>query len=235
MSEQENRVPPHAVILIPAFNEAGVVAEVIGEVIELASLPVVVIDDASTDRTAAEARRAGATVISLPLQLGAWGATQTGLRYARKEGFDIAITMDADGQHKASHIAELVDPVTRGEADVTIGACPSRGSLPRRFAWRLMKHASGLSMDDLTSGYRAYNAKAIKELAHRRATLLDYQDIGVLLLLLSKGARLKDVEVNMPRRRSGGSRVFYSWRMVAYYMIYTLTLGISKRNFRATG
>lgn len=232
-SKKEIKGATPAVVLIPAFNESAVVADIVSEVRVKTSFPVVVINDASTDDTATRAAEAGATVITLPLQLGAWGATQTGLRYALKQGYELAITMDADGQHEAKHIEVLTTPILRGEADVCIGACTSRGSRLRRIAWRLMKHASGLSIDDMTSGFRAYNKSSIVELCRRGATLLDYQDIGVLLLLQSRGAHILDIQIDMPQRRSGSSRIFSSWRMVAYYMIYTLTLGLSKRNLRS--
>jgi glycosyltransferase involved in cell wall biosynthesis len=223
---------PSAVVLIPAFNESGLVGAVVRQVIERAQLPVVVINDASSDDTAAEAEQAGATVIDLPVKLGAWGATQTGIRYARREGYTVVVTMDADGQHEAAYLEKLMRPVLSGQADVAIGACTSRGSRLRRIAWVLMKHSSGLSMEDITSGFRVYNELAIRELSRRRANLLDYQDIGVLLLLLSRGARIVDVEVAMPPRQGSGSRIFHSWQTVAYYMIHSLMLGIAKRNPR---
>ncbi len=92
-----------------------------------------------------------------------------------------------------------------------------------------MKKISGLTLEDITSGLRVYNSKAIRELAGWRATMLDYQDIGVLLLLQSKGIRIVDVKVPMQPRLNGKSRVFKSWIMVIYYMCQTLILGLSKR------
>jgi glycosyltransferase involved in cell wall biosynthesis len=220
---------PATVILIPAFNEEDIIAAVIGEIREACDFPVLVIDDASTDGTIAQAQQAGAVVIPLPAQLGAWGATQTGLRYALRHGYEIAITMDADGQHEATSLEALSRPVAEGIADVAIGACTRRGSMSRRIAWVMMKKASGLSLEDITSGFRVYNRKAIRELASWRATLLDYQDIGVLLLLQSKGIKIVDVLVDMQERKNGKSRVFHSWMMVTYYMCHTLMLGLSKR------
>jgi hypothetical protein len=161
--------------------------------------------------------------------LGAWGATQTGLRYALRHGYTIAITMDADGQHQAAALAALLEPVTKDVADVAIGACTQRGSLLQKFAWGLMKKSSGLTQEDITSGFRAYNSHAIRELASWRATLLDYQDIGVLLLLQAKGMRIVDVKVAMQNRKHGKSRVFHSWLMVIYFMCHSLVLGLSKR------
>ena len=217
------------IILIPAFNESMVVGAVIKEIKAHCSLPIVVIDDASTDNTVDVAQNAGATVIPLPAQLGAWGAMQTGLRYALRHGYTTAVTMDADGQHDASSLNDLLVPVHEGAADVSIGTCTRRGSLLRRIAWVMMKRASGLSLEDITSGFRVHNHKAIEVLASWRATLLDYQDIGVLLLLQSQGLRIVDVEVVMQERQNGRSRVFHSWVMVGYYMFQTLLLGLSKR------
>jgi glycosyltransferase involved in cell wall biosynthesis len=227
--DHKSRGLPRTVILIPAFNEGDVIADVVAEVRAACAFPVIVIDDASCDDTIARASQAGAEVIPLPAQLGAWGATQTGLRYALRRGYDVAITMDADGQHEAGSIAELARPVAQGVADVAIGACTERGSLLRRIAWVIMKKTSGLTLEDVTSGFRVYNRAAIRELASWRATLLDYQDIGVLLLLQSKGLRIVDVKVPMQPRRNGKSRVFHSWLMVIYYMSQTIILGLSKR------
>ena len=220
---------PAIAILIPAFNEGAVIADVVRSIRAACDYPVVVIDDASTDDTVAEARQAGATVIPLAIQLGAWGATQTGLRYVLRNGFDVAITMDGDGQHEAKYLDTLIQPVAQGVADVAIGACSGRGSVMRRIAWIMMKQASGLSLEDITSGFRVYNRKAIRKLASWQATLLDYQDIGVLLLLQSQGITIVDVEVSMLPRSNGKSRIFYSWGMVMYYMFHTLLLGLSKR------
>jgi glycosyltransferase involved in cell wall biosynthesis len=215
------------------FNEGEVIASVIREVQAECGYPVLVVDDASTDDTVAQAEKAGATVIPLATQLGAWGATQTGMRYALRNGFERVVSMDSDGQHEAEFITHLINPVASGKADVCIGACTSRGSLLRRFAWVLMKKTSGLSLEDITSGLRAYNRRALVELAGWRATLLDYQDIGVLLLLQSRGLRIADIEVSMRARSNGPSRVFRSWFLVVYYMCHTLLLGLTKRNVPA--
>jgi glycosyltransferase involved in cell wall biosynthesis len=220
---------PATAILIPAFNEGDIIGDVIAEIRQACDFPILVIDDASTDNTIAVAQQSGATVIPLPAQLGAWGATQTGMRYALRHGYEVVITMDADGQHEAASLSALIQPVAEGIADVAIGACTNRGSMLRRIAWIMMKQASGLTLEDITSGFRVYNRKAIRQLASWRATLLDYQDIGVLLLLQSKGIRIVDVKVTMQPRRSGKSRVFHSWLMVIYYMCLTLMLGFSKR------
>jgi len=220
---------PRCIVIIPAHNESQDIGYVIGEIQKYSNFAVVVVDDASTDDTIIKARDAGAVVVPLALQLGAWGATQTGIRYALKNDYAYAITMDADGQHLAESLAALLQPIINKEADVTIGACTRRGSLSRKIAWTLMKQVSGLRLEDLTSGFRVYDRRAIRRLAAWQATLLEYQDVGVLAMLQSSGIRIKDVEVQMLPRRHGMSRVFYSWTSVLYYMSYTLLLGFTKR------
>jgi len=99
----------------------------------------------------------------------------------------------------------------------------------RRFAWRLMRLTSGLNCGDLTSGFRVLNNRAINLLAGARASYLDYQDVGVLLMLEQAGLRIIEVPVVMPPRANGKSRIFSSWLVVASYMAHTLVLGTIKR------
>jgi glycosyltransferase involved in cell wall biosynthesis len=220
---------PRCIVILPAHNESRDISHVIDQVLKHSDFPVVVVDDASTDDTIIKARQAGACVIPLAVKLGAWGATQTGLRYAISKNYSYAITMDADGQHLAESLPDLIKPIIDKVADVTIGACTKRGSVSRQIAWKLMKRVSGLRLEDLTSGFRVYDRRAIRRLAAWQATLLEYQDVGVLAMLQASGLRIKDVEVNMMPRRSGISRIFYSWTSVIYYMAYTLLLGFTKR------
>jgi glycosyltransferase involved in cell wall biosynthesis len=223
---------PHCIVIIPAHNEEEDIAFVIGEIQKHSNFPVVVVDDASTDCTITNARDAGAVVVPLAIQLGAWGATQAGLRHALKYDYDFAITMDADGQHLAESLPALLKPIINKQADVTIGACTKRGSKLRKIAWTLIKEVSGLRLEDLTSGFRVYDRRAIRRLATWQATLLEYQDVGVLVMLQASGLRIKDVEVNMMPRRHGISRIFYSWTSVIYYMAYTFLLSFTKRGLK---
>lgn len=223
---------PHCIVIIPAHNEAEDVGFVISEIHKYTQFPVVVVDDASTDNTIEVARQAGAVVVPLTVQLGAWGATQAGLRYALKNKFAYAITMDADGQHLPESLPALLQPIMNKEADISIGACTKRGSRGRKIAWALLKRVSGLRLEDLTSGFRVYDRRAIRRLSRWQATLLEYQDVGVLVMLQSSGLVIKDVEVKMLPRRHGKSRIFYSWASVFYYMSYTLLLSITKRGMK---
>ena len=216
------------IVLIPAKNEALTVASVVREIIAHFCADVLVINDASTDNTAEEARQAGATVLTLVCSLGAWGATQTGLRYALQKKYRYAITMDADGQHQADSLPILAASLYDEKTDVVIGAYPQRGSPARRFAWWFFRQLAGISLEDLTSGLRAYNEKAIAVLASPQATLIDYQDMGVLLLLDRENIHIKEVEIAMQPRSVGHSRIFSSWWAVGHYMLQTIALCLAR-------
>ncbi len=217
-----------SVVLIPAHNEQATIAQIIRELKSVLGWAVVVIDDASNDATAQIAQAAGATVLPLPLRLGAWGAIQTGIRYALGMGYRSVITMDADGQHRVAYIKQLLEPIASGQADVVIGACLDRVSRARRFAWSYFRLLTGLKMEDITSGFRAYNHATMAVLASAEASLLDYQDVGVLLILRRRHLNTVEVPVAMDKRRNGSSRVFSSWLVVAKYMVQTSLLCIAR-------
>lgn len=216
------------IALIPAYNEEATVGTIVAQVRQLWRCPVVVIDDCSTDATIAVARAAGAIVLPLTLQLGAWGAMQTGLRYALRHGYRTAITLDADGQHEPGDIGTLLKPLANGRTDVSIGAFPERASRARRLAWSYFRWLTGLELEDITSGFRAYNHAAMHILATGEASLLDYQDVGVLLILRRRGLRIVEVPVSMQPRTLGASRVFRSWWVVGKYMLQTSLLCLAR-------
>ena len=211
-------------VLIPAWNEEATVGDVVRRVREAGYPDVIVIDDASTDQTAVRAAAAGARVLSLAVNLGAWGAMQTGIRFALEKGYSQVITMDADGQHPPSAIPDLLSPIGDGHADMVIGSCPGRGSQARKMAWRFFHSMTGLEIEDLTSGFRAYSLPAMEILASKKATLLEYQDIGVLLLLMQSGMRILEMQAPMQPRISGSSKIFSSWFKVAEYLLLNLIL-----------
>ena len=221
---------PHdrLIALIPAFNEEATIGAIVAQIRRRWRCPVAVIDDCSTDATARIARQAGATVLPLTLQLGAWGAIQTGLRYALRQGYRIAVTLDADGQHEPDCIGELLEPLATDAADVAIGAFPERASRARRIAWSYFRWLTGLKLEDITSGFRAYNHAAMTVLATQDASLLDYQDVGVLLILRRRGLRTVEVPVSMQARVQGASRVFRSWWIVGQYMVQTSVLCLAR-------
>lgn len=220
-------------IVIPAHNETETLAEVIREVKLHGRWPVLVINDASTDDTVEVAKQSGALVMSLRVQLGAWGATQTGFRFALKHGFQSVVTLDADGQHEPKYIHTLLEPLRQGN-DLVIGAFIERGSHARNFAWRYFRTITGLNIEDLTSGFRAYGHKALQALAGPEATLLDYQDLGVLLLCRDAGFHIKEVPTPMLERKTGASRIFKSWFVVGKYMAQTTVICLARMSHLKT-
>jgi glycosyltransferase involved in cell wall biosynthesis len=215
-------------VVIPALNEADCIGSVIMQARERGATDVVVVDDGSTDDTAAVAMLAGATVLRAPLWQGAWGAIQTGIRFAMRHNYSAVVTMDADGQHEPAYLPDLI--AAGRDADVVIAACATRGSRLRHVAWAYFRLLTGLRFEDLTSGFRYYGPRACSLLASEEATLLDYQDIGVLLLLRRANLRISEVSVLMNPRRSGASRIFFSWWTVGWYMAETSLLCLARWN-----
>lgn len=223
--------PERTLIVIPARDEAATLGDLLTQLRAAGHRDVLVIDDLSSDGTGDIARACGARVLRPVLGLGAWGGMQTGIRYGLRHGFDCVITMDADGQHEVGELPHLLR--ASAEADVVIGAFPERASTLRRIAWRCFRLLTGLEVTDLTSGFRCYRNEALRVLASSEATLLDYQDVGTLLMLRRAGLRVAEVPVRMNERVAGQSRIFGSWLKVARYMAITTLLCLSRWRVRS--
>lgn len=215
-------------VVIPARNECRSIADVVQRARRYAST-VVVVDDASTDETAILAQHAGATVCPLAVSLDAWGATQTGLRFAVRRGATCVVALDGDGQHPPEAIPELIRPVLASLADVAVGSDPGRVSDYRHLARGFLRGLTGLDVEDLTSGFRAYGPKALDLLIRENATSLNYQDVGVLMMLREANLRVLEVPVQMRPRLYGASQVFRSWLKVIAYMFESTVLGLARR------
>jgi glycosyltransferase involved in cell wall biosynthesis len=157
-------------MILPAWNESASIANVIKEIQkEVPGGDILVVDDCSDDDTVGAARAAGARVLRLPYNLGVGGARRLGYRYARDHNYDVAVQMDADGQHDPRYIHEMVTGLAA--ADLIIGArfagegkYEVRG--PRQWAMRLLSSALSMivrtKLTDTTSGYRACNRELIE-------------------------------------------------------------------------
>jgi glycosyltransferase involved in cell wall biosynthesis len=220
------------VAVVPAWNEAGAIGDVVAEIRAFdPSATVVVVDDASSDDTAAVAERAGATVLRLPFNVGIGGAVQTGFRYARDEGFEIAVRLDGDGQHDASELGRLLAPVRAGEADLVIGSrfVDPGGSYRPPFARRmgirvfarLVSLLGGQKVTDTTSGFAAMNRAGIELFALEYPH--DYPEVEATLVALRSGLRLAQLQVEMRERRSGTSSITFV-RSLYYIVKVTLAL-----------
>jgi glycosyltransferase involved in cell wall biosynthesis len=218
-------------IVIPARNEAATIGDLLCRLNAEGWRDVLVINDQSTDDTQAIASAAGAQVLSPALPVGAWGGMQLGIRYALRHGYQAVITMDADGQHEVDEIPTLLQ--ARQQADLVVGAFPERASSSRQLAWNWFRHLAGFDLRDLTSGFRLYNRQVLEVLASREATLLDYQDLGALLLVRRAGLKITEIPVNMKMRTVGKSRIFNSWLNVAKYMLTTSLLCLARWDLRS--
>ena len=228
MASYTNAAPQQSdtLIVIPARDEASTIGAVVQGLRAAGWHEVLVINDHSRDATAEIARGAGARVLEPTLPLGAWGGMQAGIRYALRQGYRYAITMDADGQHEVAEIPALLAAAT--QADLVVGAYPERASRLRQWAWHWFRHLAGFELRDLTSGFRLYNRAAMQVLASREASLLDYQDLGALLLIRRCGLHIAEVPVSMNLRSAGKSRIFHSWLSVAKYMAATTLLCLAR-------
>ncbi|EMA70390.1 glycosyl transferase [Halorubrum kocurii JCM 14978] len=158
--------------IIPAYNEADSLPEVI-----TATAPYVddvfVIDDASTDDTEAVAREHADEVVSLPKNMGVGGAVDTGYRAAIRSGYDIVIQIDGDGQHDPSYIPKMLETMEDRDADMVIGSrwlndSYQDYSLVRRMGIKFftaeVNVLGGVDITDVTSGFRAYRASMLDDL-----------------------------------------------------------------------
>lgn len=117
------RIQPSDVwVIIPAYNEGPMVGEVVRRVRGCGFDQVLVVNDGSTDDTAEAACRAGARVLSHPINRGAGAVSQTGILYARRNGIRYLVQMDADGQHHPEDLVRLLDRMSRGDCDIVIGS-----------------------------------------------------------------------------------------------------------------
>lgn len=156
-------------VIVPAFNEAEAVGDVVAAVRAVdPAYDVVVVDDGSADATAPAARAAGAIVLELPFNLGVGGAMRTGYRFARDNDYDVAVQVDGDGQHDADELPGLVADLS--DADIVIGArFAGKGDYaakgPRRMAMRMLARQLSRTcrtpLTDVTSGFRAVNRRTI--------------------------------------------------------------------------
>ncbi len=215
---------PRTLVIIPAFNEEGSIGFVVSRVQRCCpAVTILVVDDGSMDNTAANAKQAGAEVISLPHNLGIGGAMQTGYLYAYYNDFKIAVQIDADGQHKPEELAKLLKPLENNEADLVLGSrfiekTNFKSTLGRRVGIVILSTLVSLlarqKVYDTTSGFRAVNSKVIKLFAREYST--DYPEVDSLILIRKNHLRIKEVAVKMEQRMSGKSSI--TPVKSAYYM-----------------
>jgi glycosyltransferase involved in cell wall biosynthesis len=219
---------PRTLIIIPAYNEQ----ESIGGVIEAVKsegppADILVVNDGSWDRTVTVARRYGVIVVNHPFNMGIGAAMQTGYRYAERTGYDIAVQVDADGQHLAHQITHLIEPILNKDAHVVVGSRflgkgKYRPSVARYAGMALFSRVVSAILSeritDTTSGFRAAGREVIEFFSENYPD--DYPEAEALVLLHKKGFDIMEVPVEMAERAGGRSSITPLRSL--YYMIKVL-------------
>ena len=221
-------------VILPAWNEAGNLPPLLDELRRrYPQYDVLVVNDGSSDRTSQVAQAWGVQVVELPYNLGIGGAEQTGFMYAERYGYDIAVRLDADGQHPPEEVEALMRALLDSRADVIIGSRflevkGFRSSWLRRIGIRWLALLGTMltrqRITDSTSGFRAYRRGAFEFLA--RFNPQDYPEPEGVVLLARNGFYIKEVPIMMRERWVGQSSI--RGIRTAYYMVkVTLALLIA--------
>jgi glycosyltransferase involved in cell wall biosynthesis len=202
-------------VIVPAYNEEKSLP---GVLLDLESqtkdMDVLIVDDGSQDATPhlLEIRKANA--MRLPFNLGIGGAMQAGYLYADRQGYDIAIQFDGDGQHMASEVAKLLRPLLADSADLVVGSrflAPGdyNATVLRKLGMQifsfLLSRILGTRVTDTTSGFRAANRRVIEYFSRHYPE--DYPEVETLVLLHKNGFRMLEVPVAMRGRTEGRSSI----------------------------
>ena len=202
-------------IVVPAYNEEDNIIGVIDSLIyECNYADILVINDGSKDNTEQKARSKNVKVISQKLNLGIGGTVQTGFKFASKYNYDIVVQFDGDGQHNAFEIKRLIIPIIENLADVVIGSrFLNKGGFQstflRRLGIKIFEYINSILINqkitDNTSGFRAYNKKAIDFLADNYPQ--DFPEPEAIIILGKKNLKLIEIPVIMNERSKGKSSI----------------------------
>ena len=171
-------------VAIPAFNEESIVRETVAEV-RRAFSNVVVVDDCSSDRTKQFATEAGAVVCRHPVNLGQGAALQTGISYALRQGAEVIVTFDADGQHRVQDALAMVDELQRYRVDVVLASrfLGAAEGMPTTRAWLLRlatfytRLTTGLALTDTHNGLRVLSRRAAHSISLRQNRMAHASEI----------------------------------------------------------
>lgn len=200
-------------IIIPAYNEAENIVHVI-EGLKIRddfqnNYDYVIVNDGSRDNTAAICRAHGYNLIDLPVNLGLTGAVQAGMLYAKKNGYDMAIQFDGDGQHDPGYIVPMVQKMLEDNDDIVIGSRFLKQAKPRSFRMlgnNIIEYAiwltTGARIRDTTSGMRLYNRRMIEAFGDNINMSPEPDTISYLLRC---GVKVSEVQVQMHERIAGTS------------------------------
>lgn len=219
-------------VIIPAFNESANLVSVIADIKANApGFDYIIINDASTDNTKEICEKEGFRYLDLASNLGIGGAVQTGYQYALNEGYELAVQIDGDGQHKAESLVKLETVLKTENCDMVIGSrfIDKKGfqsTTLRRVAIKwlsgLIRVLTGTRITDPTSGLRLCRRKVIAEFAKKYPW--DYPEPESVTGLLARGFSVKETAVEMRERQGGKSSI--SKPLSAIYYMVKVSLGI---------
>lgn len=214
-----------ALIIIPAYNEAGNIEKVVDNLIKnYPQYDYIVVNDCSSDQTREICLRRGYHFLDQPINLGIGGTVQNGYQYALEHNYDVAIQIDGDGQHDVSYIADMLPKLESGEADIVIGSRfiekeGFQSSGARRMGIAIISTVIKLltwkRVKDVTSGFRAVNRDFIR--IYAKDYPQDYPEPEAIVAALMYGARVVEVPVIMHERISGISSI--NLKKAVYYMV----------------
>lgn len=214
--------------IVPAYNEEESIVSTVEDLENNApEVDYVVINDGSKDSTESICRERGYNLVSLPVNLGLAGAFQTGMKFALANDYDYAVQFDADGQHAASCIRDLLDEAESSGSNIVIGSrfvSKKKPCSPRMAGSMLisamLRITTGKKISDPTSGMRLFDKKMIPLLASK----FDYgPEPDTLSLLIRSGARVSEVQVNM-RERTAGESYLSPMKSIAYMLRMSLSI-----------
>ena len=196
-----SKAPLKTCVLIPAYQEEAHIAGVVREVRDYCP-DVVVIDDGSADNTARAAAEAGATVLEHVRNQGKGAALQTGFDHARTHGYDLVITLDADGQHAPADIPAFLQAYERTHSQVLVGnRMDNPAGMPwlrrrvNRFMSDLLSRLMGQYVPDTQCGYRLYHRSAFPEGPYDADSRRFAAESEVLLRLALQGRKIGSVPI----------------------------------------
>lgn len=220
-----------AVIVLPAYNEASVIRQVIANLPKklngISNLEYVVINDGSTDQTGAIAKKEGIKILSHIINRGLGAAIKTGIDYAKSQDVDLFVTFDSDGQHNPRDIQKVINPILQEKADLVIGTRfknKQKVPLDRLIINKLANLATllffGVLTTDSQSGLRAFSKKAIKHIDFKA----DKMDFSSEILLEAKRHNLKVIEVPIdliytPYSREKGQKNMNALSIFAKFLV----------------
>lgn len=222
-------------IIIPAFNEAVNIVEVIMKIQKNApGKDILVIDDGSKDQTALLASKAGAHVVTHPFNMGYGVTCQTGFKYASRMGYDYVVLLDGDGQHEPACIPDLLNAVQDPDVDTVLGSrwlglVEYKGPLLRKFGKFFFAFIASLltrhTVTDPTTGFQALSKQVIQFYC-TEVYPVDYPDADMIIVLDRAGFRVKEVPVTMYLNRTGQSMhagfirpIYYGVKMMMSIMM----------------